>query len=274
MSARELGNPLGNPLGLPRPEGHAKKVRSGAAEFTIAGTYEFVVPDGVTSISAVAIGSGSRGYTGTSSMPSGGGGHGGSLRWIRGIPVTPGESLQVIVGSSTANLGTALSSSINRNGVALLAAARLNAGKNVPDLTDTLVTIYGLAGGGNGGSGGSYDSGISKGGGGGAGGYKGDGGLGQNQSAPAGGGGAGGARSTSVGHGGGGVGIYGIGPSGIGMSGNPGGGGSGGDSGAGANGGKYGAGGGGAASMGTPGDGADGAVRIVWGDLYYPDNAV
>lgn len=57
----------------------------------------FVVPVGVTSISAVLIAGGSGGQCGGNQRQSRGGG-GGGLRYINGLPVVPGEVLKICVG--------------------------------------------------------------------------------------------------------------------------------------------------------------------------------
>lgn len=95
----------------------------GEQSFTNGGTYSFVVPAGVTSISAVAIGGGGGGAmtirynvnTDPSSLitavPIGNpcyAGGGGALAYVNSISVTPGETLTVNVG--TAGMATLLSS--------------------------------------------------------------------------------------------------------------------------------------------------------------------
>lgn len=68
-------------------------------EFTTPGTYTWVAPAGVTSVSAliVAGGGGGAGSNTTGSGPRGGGGAGG-LYWEPGITVTPGNSYSITVG--------------------------------------------------------------------------------------------------------------------------------------------------------------------------------
>lgn len=84
--------------------------------FTASGT--FIVPEGVTSICAVAIGAGSNGISSRS-------GAGGALSYANAIAVTPGETLDVIVrGSLESNSGTR----VQRSGSDLVAAgAAINA---------------------------------------------------------------------------------------------------------------------------------------------------
>lgn len=221
----------------------------------------FVVPAGVTSISAVCVGHG-----GTGTNMGGGthqGGRGGDLRYAVTLAVTPGESLTITIPELTTNAAT----QILRSGTPLLQAA---CGSFNTSVGGTSSTIGGNIGGGNGGSGQSSSSADY--GGGGAGGYSGNGGAGNFNSAGgngSGGGGGGGAR----GGGGGGVGILGEGSNGTGganSTGQPGTGGSGGANGTsnsgftGGNGGAYGGGGGylGGGSAGTRGAGA---IRIIWG---------
>lgn len=76
------------------------------ATYTTAGTFTYIVPSGVTSVSAVVVGGGGGGAglnPGNPGLPFYGppkryGGGGGSLRWQNNISVTPGESLTVVVG--------------------------------------------------------------------------------------------------------------------------------------------------------------------------------
>jgi hypothetical protein len=97
----------------------------GSNYFTTAGSHTFVVPEGVESISAVVVGGGGGGggaarspYSGFPRAPAnspftpeinlmyspshyqGKGGNGGDLAWANSIPVTPGESLTVVVGAA------------------------------------------------------------------------------------------------------------------------------------------------------------------------------
>ena len=91
-------------------------------EFTTPGFYQFTVPTGVASISAVAIGGGGGG---ASNVNDGGGGGGGSLQYRNNIPVEPGEQLFVTVGSGgqpAINAGSGGYSSISRSGVTLVKA--------------------------------------------------------------------------------------------------------------------------------------------------------
>jgi hypothetical protein len=87
----------------------------------------WVVPDNVTSVSAVLIDAGTDGSTYT-------GGAGGNLRYITSLAVTPGETLTVSIGGAT---------SLKRGATTLLAYNS---------------SISGSIGGGNGGGGGTYYS--------------------------------------------------------------------------------------------------------------------
>ena len=173
------------------------QILPGQQVFTASGS--FVVPDGVTSISAVCVGCGG----------SGTGGRGGDLRYATAIAVTPGETLDITI--STAGGVT----SISRSGTPLLAARGGDGGAST--------ATGGAIGGGNGGNAGS-SNGSGLGGGGGAGGYSGNGGAGadgggtgSNGSGGGGGGGGGGNGGGSPpGGGGGGVGLLGPGSNGVG----------------------------------------------------------
>ncbi len=205
----------------------------GQIEWTTPGTYYWTVPDNVYSISAVLVGGGGAGGVAVSDV-GGRSAPGPGLRYAVTIPVTPGETLTVIIGAGGA-ARAALSSTtpstggdtrIQRNGVDLLwaqGAQTTTGGAGSP--------FGGNIGGGNGGAGGKY-SGTSEGlfnaGAGGAGGYAGDGG-GSGGNAGAGGGGGGGRRSDISPRGGlgGGVGIRGQGADGAGGAGDLGNGGNG-----------------------------------------------
>lgn len=68
------------------------------------GTYNWVVPVNVTSIATVTIGGGGGSYVDVSGGNRSAGG-GGALGWVNNIPVTPGETLTVIVGSGGGGAG-------------------------------------------------------------------------------------------------------------------------------------------------------------------------
>lgn len=246
--------------------------------YTVPGNHYWVVPEGVTNISAVCVGGGGAGggqQSDDGEYGSGGGG-GGGLRWRNDIPVTPGDRLHLVVGSGGAGgyaAGAAGGISyINLpNNVRTLHAYGGRGGLSAVDGYHTAPgggggisgSGGGSGGGGNGGNGAPPDHNGGRAGGGGAGGYSGNGGKG-GWGAGAGGAGAGGDIS-----GGGGVGVLGQGPIGHLV----GGGGSGGASGSEYDGGEFGGGGTGV-EVGTRkmgGSGGDGVVRIIWGyDRAFP----
>lgn len=295
-----------------RMASNANSVPSGQQLYT-AGSYSFVVPAGVTSISVCAIGAGGiAGYPGTATNRGGGGG---GLSYVNSISVTPGETLTVVAATAP-NTGNSrgADSEIKRSATVLCSASSGYAGDHStnPGLGGGVVVGTGGDGGTGGlaGYGATTSGGFSRyagGGGGGAAGYSGNGGNGANApsnttnvagSSGAGGGAAGGAAAgytyvigadtyySVQGYAGGGTGILGTGSSGTGDSGS-GDGGSGGNSGAagrpsaGMSGGAYGGGGGsyqenkGATPWNTgAGLGGTGAVRIIWGTgRSYPSNA-
>lgn len=250
-------------------------------------THYFNVPPGVTSIDILCIGGGggASGSPGTGSYPGFGGG-GGALAYANNVSVTPGEVLTVVVGgggvggASGANAGNPGGNTYVRyaNSTTLCEAGG-GSGPAVAQATPTpggsVVVGTGFSGG-TGGADGTTNNGG--GGGGGAGGYSaagGNGGVGNSGTgtgSTGGGGGGGGGMSTAgtQNNGGGGTGILGAGSNGTGGAlNNPGTGGSGGQSGqAGGVGGLYGGGGGGAEddTAAAGGNGAPGAVRIMWGN--------
>lgn len=187
-------------------------------------TTSFVVPDGVTLISAVCVGGGGGGYHAWSNAAGGGG----ALAWANDIPVTPGETLTLEIGNGGAVGTSGTNTNLKRGGTLIFGAegGRYSATSNgtiAEPLTGTVTP-------GNSGSGrGGLTSSNGYGGGGGAGGYSGNGGNGSygstynpsNTFNPT-GGGTGGAAGGGTGYGsstygfagGGGVGLYGEGPSG------------------------------------------------------------
>lgn len=198
----------------------AGKIPNGQQVYTAPGSYSLVVPAGVTALSAVLVaGGGGGGYDD--------GGSGGNLRYKNNIPVTPGETLTIIVGAGGAG---------NNNWNASIGGvSQLKRGATVIFDTNSVIGTVATGGGNGGGGGGYYDAGNgcdNGGGGGGAGGYSGNGAPGNSGGAPAGGGGASGCYSTSSyytwdatspyagesegwnGTDGGGVGLYGQGASG------------------------------------------------------------
>lgn len=171
----------------------------GQAIYTCAGTFSFVIPAGVTSISVLSIGAGRNGG-------SYGGGGGGALAYKNNLAVTPGQTLTVKVGCSGSN--------------ACVSDSRVTYAGTRYAIAQGGSCFYGgtysaADGGGNGGYGGN---GGNAGGGGGAGGYTGAGGNGSNccatngQAGNGGGGGGGGTRNGNGKVGGGGGAVYWFGP--------------------------------------------------------------
>ena len=243
------------------------------ATYTTAGSYSWVAPAGVTSVSVVAIGAGGRNTSSTNYQA----GSGGGLGYKNNISVTPGNSYSVNVTAPQAgNCTPAYSYFISSATVAGQGGRAFNLATGGSYVGD---------GGGIGGCGGQVN-GLGRAGGG-AGGYAGKGGnssywcycagSGVVGNGAGGGGGGGATHQCGAGAGGGGVGVFGQGASGAGGAQNSpasrsgGGGGSGGSAGTsssgylGGNGGAYG-GGGGSTACGCAGTntGSGGAVRIVW----------
>ena len=255
--------------------GGGKGLLGNCATYITPGTYSWVAPSGVTSVSVVAVGAGGSsknvynycccGVPVSIYYPAGGGG---GLGWKNNISVTPGNSYTVVVGAATAQSIGGQSYFINCTTVAGLGGKYCN-------ISGYGGGCYVGTGGGRGGNGSRNSCGGGKGGGGG-GGYSGDGGTGCcGGGAGAGGGGGGGGYGYSAvshaGGGGGGVGLYGQGTSGGSLSGDGNGrrgfAGSGGQGGCyyAPTGGAYGGGGGQSTSTNTTGHlGSGGAVRIVW----------
>ena len=225
---------------------------AGDAVYTSAGTYTWVAPNGVTSVSVVAVGGG-----GSGGHYFGWGGGGGGLGWKNNISVTPGNSYTVVVGAggvalneaATGNASTYTAGSVSAsnggdsyfiNNTTVAGFGGIHGAGNSDSSSSTNRAFGGSYtgdGGGDGGAGwGPYNTGFGvnylSAGGGGAGGYSGNGGNGagsdgaQNATfvdatnGSGGGGGGGSARwvdtgsSSYAGAGGGGVGLYGLGTSG------------------------------------------------------------
>ena len=198
-------------------------------------TYNWTVPDGVTSISVVCVGGGGGGQP----EHDGSSGSGGSLAYKNNIAVTPGETVTVIVGGGGfeqnwgGNYGMVGEDSKIDYGGAVLCSAK--GGARADKTQSGYISNGSLAvnvigdGGGCGGSG--YSQSGCRQGGGGAGGY-GGGGLnvngtpgnvsysGQNSTSGTGGGGGGGGSANGSSNyyvgGGGGTGIYGSATDGLG----------------------------------------------------------
>lgn len=251
-----------------------QRVFIGNVQGSFQTAYTWVVPDGITSICAVAIGSGG---AGDSSDTSADGFRAGDLRWRNNISVTPGETLQIMPANGiNADNQTGQPSYIYRSAIDdILTAA---GGGSRTGINGTSTPIGGNVGGGDGGEGGLNDA-TYAGGGGGTGGYSGNGGAGQNYTgsydyAPTanGGGAHGGSRSTGRARRGGGVNLLGIGATGSSANFvlNGGSWGSGGmpyDPSTANNNGMYGGGGGGNDGISVlPSGGACGGIRIIGGD--------
>jgi len=274
----------------------ATPVAIGQDAYTSAGTFSWVAPSGVTSVSVVTVAGGGGGGMGAGSRFGSGGGAG-ALAYTNNVSVTPGNTYTLIVGSggpgraSTSGSGSGTNGGFSRFIGNACATVRANGG-TAGTYAGCSYSPGGTVSSGTGGSGGcggrSSTSFVSAGGGGGAGGYSGNGGRAggagcsfntfDNGQCGSGGGGGGGTNAS----GGGGVGLLGQGSNGVGgtyLSGNRyGSGGSGGSSGTqtsfdsnGKPGGNYGGGGGGARPCvcgcgitKTSGAGAGGAVRIIY----------
>ena len=187
----------------------------GEALYDIPGTYQWVCPAGVTSVSAVAVGAGGN----QNANLQVGGAAGGGLGYKNNIAVNPGQTYTVTVGN------TVITASGGNGGGSYFISTNVvsgNGGAYGTTITGTeaLGGTYIGDGGGNGGNGAAKGSGYY-GGNGGAGGYSGAGGTGGTYQNPgtsgSGGGGGGGAGGgTGLGSYGGGVGLYGQGASGAG----------------------------------------------------------
>lgn len=202
---------------------------TGSASFTFAGTYTWIAPTGVTSVSAVCIGGGAGGRSGQGTSVGGGGG--GATAYANNMSVTPGSSYTVVVGAggpggingSTYSGGGGGGSQFTANGGVYVGSTGASGGTTAGGSGGYTYGSGVTVGGGAGGSGGSANSG---GGGGGGGGYTGTGGTGGNSingSAGAGGGGGGGPTGFAYSCGyatdglpGGGTGLGGLGPNGAG----------------------------------------------------------
>lgn len=237
---------------------------TGQAAYTTPGTYSWVAPAGVTSVSVVAVGAGLGGRT-SGSDSTGDPGEGAALGWKNNISVTPGSSYTVVVGAG---------------GTAAIGATPRGASGDTYFSSTGVLSIGGTATNGSAGAI-TRDGGGSRGTAnvapGGAGGYTGAGGAGGSFSSPnsgngftgtGGSGGGGGGKNTNAGPAGnsGGVGLLGEGSNGAGGTVNGGAGGAG----SGGSGTSYGGGGRPEARnssntvIATAEAGGGGAVRIIW----------
>jgi len=191
--------------------------------YTTAGTYSWVAPAGVTSVSVVCVGPGGAGSVGGSNNGYATGGGGGGLGYKNNISVTPGQSYTVVVGTVTYGSGNPAATGeayalYNGNALAGNATASYfintstvmgGPGGRGEIFASGVGGAYVGDGGGNGGNGGTWanltSSSFS---GGGAGGYSGNGGNGGATLGSYGGSGQSGSNGTGGGGGGGGGGGY------------------------------------------------------------------
>lgn len=112
--------------------GSEARVVGGQVMFTAASTFSFVVPTGVNALSAYARGSGGGGGYGNTSYrgTSGGNGGVGGSAYLNNIPVTPGETLTVIVGAGGGTPGAGAVTQLLRGSTVLLTAVGGAAGYN------------------------------------------------------------------------------------------------------------------------------------------------
>lgn len=195
--------------GLIRPLVTAQSVMGPQAEFLTPGTYTWVAPQGVTSVSAVCVGGGGGGGNAWANSA----GSGGGLGWKNGISVIPGQSYTVVVGA--AGTRSSMSAGGNSYFISLSTVAGYGGGNATFNNDTNGPNKNGFGGGWFGDGGGAGGQASSYFGGGGAGGYTGNGG---NSSADGVGGGGGGGTfySSTFGSGaGGGTGIYGLGTNGL-----------------------------------------------------------
>lgn len=185
--------------------------------YTAAGTYTWVAPTSVTSVSVVVVGPGggriNRGAEGTA------GGGGGALAYRNNITVVPGTSYTVTIGALAVDGASGNSTFINSGTVSAQGGQGGGSGFT-GGVGGAVITGTGGSGGNGAAVGGA---GVVRSGAGGAGGYAGNGGagsgLGSDGIAGAGGGGGGGTAAndgTYRGGAGGGVGILGQGANGAG----------------------------------------------------------
>lgn len=249
-------------------------VVQGQQAYTTAGTYSWIAPAGVTSVSVVAVGGG-----GSAGGGNGYGAGGGALAYKNNITVAPASSYSVVVGAGGPPTDTNGGDSSFTAGFGTMTAG---GGRNRSNSATGGVPSGTYDAGYAGGLGGFTNANFNYAGSGGAAGYSGVGGQGGgNTYSPSagsgGGGGGGGGQLGSAGKagGGGGVGILGEGSSGaagVSTSGTPTGGGGGSSGSAGGDGsngyagssegGAYG--GGGGATGNSTSQGGVGAVRIIW----------
>jgi len=254
--ARELANALSGNISVSDFYGKTYYI-FGQEEFTTPGTYLWTCPADVTTVSVLCIGGGGGGDAGSDLLGVGGGGGGGALAYRNNIPVIPGQSYSITVGSGgiaqVVINGTTISDSSDGGATSAFSCIAGGGKKGTRATGDIVIgstsaaggTISGIYNGGYaGGVGGTADTssvGFRVPGGGGAAGYSGTGGngargarspgtpstsAGLSGAAGNGGGGGGGGSGYSgdtvrvnTGGNGGGTGIYGQGTSGAGGTG-------------------------------------------------------
>lgn len=175
---------------------------AGQQQYTTAGTYSWVAPAGVTSVSVLAIGGGGGGDK-TDPADGGSGGGGGGLGYKNNYSVTAGSSYTVVVGAGAVGSSTYGGSytGLNGNDSYFVSTAVVNGGKGFSPTNGRTGGSYTGDGGGNGGTGGTAS--LYAGGGGGTGGYAGTGGNGgagtaQNTGGSGTGGGSGGGGAGGI----------------------------------------------------------------------------
>lgn len=156
------------------PSGYGSQMYAGAP-----GTYTWICPAGVTSVSVVCVGGGGGGSWGSGFVGSGAGGGGGALRYGNNITVTPGASYTVVVGGGGATFTSYNPAQAPLGGNSSFAGTVIGGGGAGGTYSGAVPGVGGTGSGGTGGStggAGGYGSGGT--GGGGAGGYSGVGGQG------------------------------------------------------------------------------------------------
>jgi hypothetical protein len=237
---------------------NAGYIPPGQQAYTTPGTYSWVCPAGVTSVSVVCVGPGGQG-SGYDSQGSGGG-----LGWKNNIPVVPGNSYTVFIGT----IPPYAFSFIQSGDSYFISPSTVKGGGGQNAGANGATSVGGSYVGDGGGNGGSSFMGASYAGGGGAAGYTGGGGDGGRGTydtttstagqSGSGGGGGGGSGGRAVGGGGwsggsgGGVGLLGQGANGTGAPSAP----------------------TGSASTGSPGSPGSGGVGMAYGGGASANNNV
>ena len=144
--------------------------------YTTPGSYTFTVPAGVTAVSVAAIGGGGGGFG--SNVTPGSGAGGGAFAYANNVSVSPGNTLNVLVGAggTASNYPTDGGESRIENNTTGSVMVRVNGGSAAAGSTGgnggTVITGSGGSGGNGGPRGGNYGSGVQGGGGGGGAGGK------------------------------------------------------------------------------------------------------